>query len=83
MNSTTTPKPFGWEVEVEFSKGMIYAPNWKSNWRKTFHYKGSSEAAAKARSMTKKHARAVIKTTPYMTEQDYIRAFGNYWEKGF
>jgi hypothetical protein len=35
-------KPFGRDVEVEFSKGMVYCPGWEGNWRKTFHYKGAA-----------------------------------------
>ncbi len=79
---STAIKPFAWEVEVEFSKGMIYAPGWAGNWRKTYHYKGSSEAAAKKRGMLHTHARAVLSTNPIATEADYVRAYGNYWEKG-
>ena len=76
-------KPFAWDVEVEFSRSMVYCPNWQGNWRKTFHYKGSSEGAARTRAMLKPHARDVISTTPFATEAEYIKAYGNYWEKGF
>jgi hypothetical protein len=71
-------------VEVEFCDRMIYCPgDSERNWRKTFHYKGSSEAAAKARAMRKKHAKAVVSTRPWWTEEEYIRVYGRYWEKGY
>ena len=61
---------------------MIYTPGLTGNWRKTFHYKGASEAAAKKRAMQKPHARAVVATSHYLTEEDYVRTHGRYWERG-
>ncbi len=77
------PKPFGWEITVEFSKSIIYVPGYHGNWTKSFHDKGSSEGAARTRAVSKRHARAILSARPVATEADYIRMFGNYWERGF
>jgi hypothetical protein len=78
----SAPKPFGWDVEVEFWDGMVYCPGYPGNWRKTFHYKGPSESTAKKRAMAKPHAQAVLSTKAWATEADYVHAYGNYWERG-
>jgi hypothetical protein len=74
--------PFGWDIEVEFSKSMFYTPNWEGNWKKSFHYKECTEAAARKRALSHPHAQAVTRVTRIETEDQYRRAFGNWEEKG-
>jgi hypothetical protein len=75
---------FGWGVDVECSDKMLYVPGYAGNWVKHKHYMRVSEETAKRRALLgTKHGRAVIRTQAFLTEDDYIRAYGNYWERGF
>lgn len=62
------PRPFGWEVDVEFHFNSGKKPQ-------TFHWRGCSERAARLKAMLKSNALRVTAVRP-VDEETWIRAFG-------
>lgn len=65
---------FGWEVTVRFAPGSRKPDA-------TFHWHGLTEAAARRKGMLKTNASEILSVEP-VTEEQWIRAYGNPEERG-
>jgi hypothetical protein len=62
------PKPFGWEVDVEFAPASGKKPQ-------TFHWRGCTERAARTKAILKLHAQRITEVRP-VNEEQWMRAYG-------